>query len=95
MSARADNDVIIIDVICHCEDNDRSEVICRTYCGSGGLKGLFSPPFLNLPVPSRPSPSPFSHSHSHFIPPSRLRTPSFSSFESVRRGAVGRRDGEG
>ena len=77
------------------EDNDRSEVICRTYWGRGGLKGLFSPLFLTLPLLSRLSPSSFSHSHSHFIPPSRLRTPSFSSFESVQRGAGGRRDGEG
>ena len=36
----------------------------------------------------------FSHFYSHFIRPSRPRTPSFSSLESVRRGAGGRRDGE-
>ena len=58
------------------EDNDRIEVICRTYWGRGGLKGLFSPPFLTLPLLSLLSPSPFPHSHSHFIPPSRPRTPS-------------------
>ena len=77
------------------EDNDRSEVICRTYWGRGGLKGLFSPPFLTLPLLSLPSSSSFSNPHSHLIPPSRLRTTTFSSFESVRRGAGGRRDGEG
>ena len=55
-------------------------------------KGPFSPPFLTLPLIYLPSPSPFPT-----LTPtlSRPRIPSFSRFESVRRSAGDRRDGEG